>query len=80
MAQHNGDQPWTKDSPASNSHTVLVILETSKADCDENRLRIKQYRLSIAGAVSAKRVTCPGVVLWWFARLGTCQIAGRSRP
>ena len=50
------------------------------ADCDENRLRIKQYRLSIAGAVSAKRVTCPGVVLSWFARLGTCQIAGRSRP
>ena len=80
MAQHNGDQPWTKDSPASSSGTVLVILETSMADCDEHQLRIKQYRLSIAGAVSAKRVTCPGVVLWWFARLGTCQIAGRSRP
>ena len=43
MAQHNWDQPWTKDSHASNSHTVLVILETSKADCAEHQLRIKQY-------------------------------------
>lgn len=72
-------QPWTKFSHASSSGTVLVILEASMADCDEHQLRIKQYRLSIAGAVSAKRVTCPGVVLWWFARLWTCQIAGRSR-